>query len=145
MRKPKQKSVSIFLFGSMRLLGPRGEEIVLRNRKTRAILAVLGLAAGKGISRHRLAGLFWDEADRAQARWSLRHALSELNRFVNVRVPNLIEIDRASVRLNTDVCWIDAFDPATSFERFLTISTGSRPRLMVGWRLSVRILKIARE
>jgi TolB-like protein/regulator of sirC expression with transglutaminase-like and TPR domain len=49
----------------------------------------------------------------------LRHALSELNRFVNSRVPGLVEIDRTAVRLNTDLCWIDAFAPATHFERLL--------------------------
>ena len=49
----------------------------------------------------------------------LRHALSELNRFVNHRIPALVEIDRTAVRLNTDLCWIDAFAPATHFERLL--------------------------
>jgi TolB-like protein len=49
----------------------------------------------------------------------LRHALSELNRFVNRRIPGLVEIDRTAVRLNTDLCWIDAFAPATHFERLL--------------------------
>jgi TolB-like protein/Tfp pilus assembly protein PilF len=49
----------------------------------------------------------------------LRHALSELNRFVNHRVPGLVEIDRTAVRLNTDLCWIDPFAPGTHFERLL--------------------------
>jgi TolB-like protein/regulator of sirC expression with transglutaminase-like and TPR domain len=49
----------------------------------------------------------------------LRHALSELNRFVNHRMPGLVEIDRVAVRLNTDLCWIDAFAPATHSERLL--------------------------
>jgi TolB-like protein/DNA-binding SARP family transcriptional activator len=100
-------------------VGPGGEDVILRNRKTRAILAVLALAEGKRVSRNRLAGLFWDASTDAQARMGLRHALSELNRFVNHRTPGLVEIDRTAVRLNTDLCWIDAFAPATHFERLL--------------------------
>jgi TolB-like protein/DNA-binding SARP family transcriptional activator len=103
----------------MRVAGPGGEDIILRNRKTRAILAVLALAEGKRVSRGRLAGLFWDGSNDAQARMGLRHALSELNRFVNHQMPGLVEIDRTAVRLNTDLCWIDAFAPATHFERLL--------------------------
>lgn len=103
----------------MRIVGPAGEDIFLRNRKTRAILAVLALAEGKRVSRSRLAGLFWDGSNDAQARMGLRHALSELNRFVNHRIAGLVEIDRTAVRLNTDLCWIDAFAPATHFERLL--------------------------
>jgi TolB-like protein/DNA-binding SARP family transcriptional activator len=114
-----QSLVHLFLCGNMRTVGPGGEDVVLRNRKTRAILAVLALAEGKRVSRSRLAGLFWDESNDAQARMGLRHALSELNRFVNRRIPGLVEIDRTAVRLNTDLCWVDAFAPATHFERLL--------------------------
>jgi TolB-like protein/DNA-binding SARP family transcriptional activator len=103
----------------MRIVGPGGEDVILRNRKTRAILAVLALAEGKRVSRSRLAGLFWDGSNDAQARMGLRHALSELNRFVNHRIPGLVEIDRTAARLNTDLCWIDAFAPAAHFERLL--------------------------
>jgi TolB-like protein len=117
--KPMQSSVHLFLCGTMRIVGPAGEDIVLRNRKTRGILAVLALAEGKRVSRSRLAGLFWGGSNDAQARMGLRHALSELNRFVNNRMPGLVEIDRTAVRLNTDLCWIDAFAPATHFERLL--------------------------
>jgi TolB-like protein/regulator of sirC expression with transglutaminase-like and TPR domain len=114
-----QSSVHLFLYGNMRIVGPGGEDIILRNRKTRAILAMLALAEGKRVSRIRLAGLFWDGSNDAQARMGLRHALSELNRFVNHRMQGLVEIDRIAVRLNTDLCWIDAFAPATHFERLL--------------------------
>jgi TolB-like protein/DNA-binding SARP family transcriptional activator len=103
----------------MRIVGPGGEDIILRNRKTRGILAVLALVEGKRVSRSRLAGLFWDGSNDAQARMGLRHALSELNRFVNRQMPGLVEIDRVAVRLNTDLCWIDAFAPAAHFERLL--------------------------
>jgi TolB-like protein/DNA-binding SARP family transcriptional activator len=103
----------------MRVVGPDGEDLVLRNRKTRAILAVIGLIEGKRVARNRLAALFWDELSDVQARMNLRHSLSELNRLLNHRMPGLVEIDRTAVRLNTELCWIDAFAPATHFERLL--------------------------
>ena len=114
-----QTLVHLFLCGNMRVVGPGGEDIVFRNRKTRAILAVIGLTEGKRVSRNRLAALFWDELSDVQARTNLRHALSELNRLLNHRMPGLVEIDRTAVRLNTDLCWIDAFAPPTHFERLL--------------------------
>jgi TolB-like protein/DNA-binding SARP family transcriptional activator len=119
MNENMQSLVSLFLIGNMKVMVFEGEDILLRNRKTRAILAILSLADGKRVSRSRLTGLLWDQSDDAQARMSLRHALSELNRLVNSRVPNLIEIDRESVRLNVEMCWIDAFAPVTEFERLL--------------------------
>jgi TolB-like protein/DNA-binding SARP family transcriptional activator len=114
-----QSLVHLFLCGNIRVVGPGGEDIVLRNRKTRAILAVIGLTEGKRVSRNRLAALFWDGLSDAQARMNLRHSLSELNRLLNHRMPGLVEIDRTAVRLNTELCWIDAFAPATHFERLL--------------------------
>jgi TolB-like protein len=110
---------SLCLFGNMRILSPDGELISLAARKTRAILAVLSIADGKPISRSRLIELLWDRSEDARARMSLRHALSELKRLVNGRVPNLIEIDRQTVRLNTELCWIDAVASTDHFGRLL--------------------------
>jgi len=53
-------------------------------------------------------GLLWDRSADAQARMSLRQSLSELNSVVNRHVPGLVEIDRDSVRLAVQKCWVDA-------------------------------------
>jgi TolB-like protein/DNA-binding SARP family transcriptional activator len=119
MHEDSQNLANLFLAGKMKVVGPQGEDILLRNRKTRAILAILGVINGNRVSRSRLSGLLWDRLDDAQARMNLRHSLSELNRLVNAKVPNLIEIDRESVRLNTKICRLHAFDPTTHFERLL--------------------------
>ena len=50
---------------------------------------------------------------------SLRHALSELNGLFNRQHPNLIEIDREGVRLNTALCWIDVLAAPDQPERLL--------------------------
>jgi TolB-like protein/DNA-binding SARP family transcriptional activator len=109
----------IYLVGAMRAVAPGGEDILPRSRKTRALLACLCLAQGERVSRSRLAGLLWDRSGDAQARMSLRHALSELNTIVNGRVPGLIEIDRDLVRLDAAACWIDAFAVPDHSERLL--------------------------
>jgi TolB-like protein len=119
MREAAQGSASLFLSGNMKFVGPGGEVISLRARKTRAILAILALAGGERVFRSRLRGLLWDQSNNAEASMSLRHALSELNSLVNSRIPGLIEIDRDSVKLNTDQCWIDVCAPVDHFDQLL--------------------------
>lgn len=124
--EPKGTS-KIHLVGTMRAAGPGGEDILPRSRKTRALLACLCLAHGEAVSRNRLAGLLWDRSGDAQARMSLRHALSELNDVVNGRVPGLIEIGRELVCLNARACWIDAFAAPDHAERLLEDLAGISP------------------
>src|SRR5258708_7332330 len=113
-RKPK-----IYLVGRMRAVAPNGEDILPRARKTCALLAYLCLAQGERVFRGRLAGVLWDRSGDAQARMSLRHALSELNSVANGHVPGLVEIDREWIRLDAASCWIDAFAAPDHSERLL--------------------------
>src|SRR5260370_35584363 len=80
----------IYLVGWMRGVASDGEDILPRARKTCALLAYLCLAQGERVSRGRLAGVLWDRSGDAQARMSLRHALSELNSVTNGHVPGLV-------------------------------------------------------
>ena len=114
-----EAEAKFYLVGTMRAVAQGGDDILPRSRKTRALLACLCLAQGERVSRSRLAGLLWERSGDAQARMSLRHALSELNTIVNGRVPGLIEIDRDLVRLDTRACWIDAFAVPDHSERLL--------------------------
>jgi TolB-like protein/DNA-binding SARP family transcriptional activator len=98
----------IYLVGNMRALAPGGADFLPRGRKTRGLLACLCLEQGERVSRGRLVGLLWDRSADAQARMSLRHSLSELNRIVNRHVPGLVEIGRDSVQIDVRKCWIDA-------------------------------------
>ena len=110
----------IYLVGTMRAVGPGGVDLLPRGRKARGLLAHLCLAQGERVSRSRLVGLLWDRSADAQARMSLRQSLSELNSVVNRHVPGLVVIDRDSVRIEVEKCWVDALaileasaDPAT--------------------------------
>ncbi|MGC2411385.1 MAG: BTAD domain-containing putative transcriptional regulator [Stellaceae bacterium] len=128
-RKPGESAGTskIYLVGRMRAAAPGGEDILPRARKTRGLLACLCLARGERVSRSRLTGLLWDRSGDAQARMSLRHALSELNNVVNGRVPGLIEIGRESVCLDARACWIDAFAAPDHAERLLEDLDGISP------------------
>jgi TolB-like protein len=114
-----QTQARLYLVGTMRAVGPRGENLLPRGRKTRALLAYLCLAPDQRIARSRLMGLLWDRSPEMQARMSLRHALSELNEAINRSVPGLIEIERETVRCNSRACWIDADTIPDHSERLL--------------------------
>jgi len=100
------REVRIHLLGRMRAIGPAGENILPRAKKTQAVLAYLILMQGEGSLRNRVAGMIWDRSGDAQARESLRHALNELNRAGYWH----IEKDHETVRLDVSGCWIDAFE-----------------------------------
>lgn len=117
----------IYLVGRMRAVAPGGEDILPRARKTCGLLAYLCLAQGERVSRSRLAGVLWDRAGDAQARMSLRHALADLNNAVNGWVPGLIVVEREWVRIDTRVCWIDAFEVPDHSERLLGDLDGITP------------------
>jgi len=103
---PSQRIVRVHLLGTMRAVGPSGEDILPRAERTQAVLGYLCLARGNRISRSRLAGMIWDRVGEIQARDSLRHALNELERIGFWR----LETRRETVHLDVTSCWIDAFE-----------------------------------
>jgi TolB-like protein/Tfp pilus assembly protein PilF len=66
------------LLGNFELKGSDGEVVDLPGQKDRALLAILVLAAGTPQSRERLASLLWSDRGDAQARDSLKHALTRI-------------------------------------------------------------------
>ncbi|WP_161495041.1 BTAD domain-containing putative transcriptional regulator [Caulobacter sp. BP25] len=97
----------IHIVGTMRAMTYDGTSLLPRGRKARAILALLCMSRGASVPRSRLAALLWDRSPEAQARTSLRQALSELATSWSC-VPNLLQIGRDQVRLCDENCWIDA-------------------------------------
>jgi DNA-binding SARP family transcriptional activator/class 3 adenylate cyclase len=68
--------LSLGLLGGFRLETDAGELVPLTTRKAQALLAYLALHAGQPQARPKLAALLWGERTEAQARDSLRQALS---------------------------------------------------------------------
>ena len=100
--------VRIHLLGPMRATSYLGDEVLPRAKKARAALAYLCLAFGAPVPRARIASMLWDRASAAQARTSFRQALSELTSAMGPLAAELISTGRATVRLNTNACWVDA-------------------------------------
>jgi DNA-binding SARP family transcriptional activator len=98
----------IHILGTMRATTYLGDEVLPRGRKARAILGCLCLAAGARIKRRTLAAMMWDRVPPDQARTSFRQAFRELVVAFGPLVNELIIAERETIRLNTDLCWIDA-------------------------------------
>jgi TolB-like protein/DNA-binding SARP family transcriptional activator/Tfp pilus assembly protein PilF len=125
----------------MRALGPAGENILPRTKKSQAVLAFLCLSQEARLLRRQIAGKIWDRSGEVQARDSLRHALNELERTGGWA----IETDNNTVRLDLTDCWIDAletpdrsdllledmFGISVSFDRWLI---GERARFEIRWQ-----------
>jgi DNA-binding SARP family transcriptional activator len=118
---PARPIVRIHLFGSMRATSYLGDDVLPRAKKARAALAHLCLTPGGRVSRTRIATMLWDRASADQARTSFRQVVLELTSVMGALAAEMISTARATVRLNTDLCWIDALalvkspysDPAT--------------------------------
>jgi DNA-binding SARP family transcriptional activator/Tfp pilus assembly protein PilF len=100
--------VRIHVLGSMRATTYLGADVLPRGKKARAILGFLSLTAGERASRGRLATMLWDRSPDAQARSSFRQALHELFLAMGPLANELLSADRETVKLNANLCWIDA-------------------------------------
>ncbi|MBV8751945.1 MAG: hypothetical protein JO328_03705 [Hyphomicrobiales bacterium] len=100
--------VRIHLLGPMRATSYLGEDVLPRPKKARAALGYLCLAFGARVPRVRVASMLWDRVSEAQARTSFRQVVSELTSAMGCLSPELISTGRATIRFNTDACWVDA-------------------------------------
>lgn len=94
--------LQLFLFGTPHITF-NGESIDIRRRKSLAIAAYLAMA-NKAVSRDKLAGLFWPDADIDQARSSLRTAIYTLTSNIPIEWLN---VDKHQASINYDVVEID--------------------------------------
>ncbi len=100
--------VRIHLLGPMRATSCLGDDVLPRAKKARAALGYLCLAFGARVPRARIASMLWDRVSDAQARTSFRQVVSELTAAMGCLSAELISTGRATVRFNTDLCWVDA-------------------------------------
>ena len=105
---PTRPIVRIHLLGSMRATSYLGDDVLPHAKKARAALGYLCLAPGARVSRTRVATMLWDRASADQARASFRQAMSDLTSAMGPLAAELLSTARATVHLNTDLCWIDA-------------------------------------
>lgn len=91
----------------MRVEDAAGRSLLPRSRKTRAVLAVLALAAPRPVLRSQLTSLLWSRRGKEQAFASLRQAVHELQRALGEEVTNLLRVDRHHLALSDVSLWVD--------------------------------------
>jgi hypothetical protein len=96
------------LFGQMEAIDASGQSVLPRARKTRAVLAILALAASRPVLRTQLTGLLWSLRAQEQARASLRQSVHELQRALGPNARALLRTDRNRLVLDGDRLWVDA-------------------------------------
>jgi TolB-like protein len=87
------------LFGEFSLSGPDGAPILLKNRRSRALLALLALEPDHSIARDLLTRLLWPGRFEAQARASLRQCLLDLGKTLDASGCPIIAVTRERVGL----------------------------------------------
>ncbi len=102
--------VTVSLFGVFQITASDGSEVVISNRRARALLAMLCLAPGEAIDRDHLSKLLWPGRFEAQARASLRQCLLNLGKMLDAADCDLIEVSRSRVSLKADCIQPDLAD-----------------------------------
>lgn len=92
---------SAALFGRFELRSPDGTEIVISNRRVRALLAMLCLAPNEPIERDYLSKLLWPGRFEAHAKASLRQCLLELGKSFGSGGQPIVEVTRSRVSLHS--------------------------------------------
>lgn len=95
--------------------GAGGERLLPKGRKTRGLLAVLALNAGRPVLRDELSELLWSRREREQARASLRQAVHELGDLLGGVDSGLFFADRTHLSLGRtqpgraadELVWVD--------------------------------------
>ena len=87
------------LFGGFQARLQAGSQIALPTRKAKLLLARLALPAGTVHSREHLAGMLWSDRGHAQARASLRQALTALRKAQT-------GLERTPLQVSNDGVWL---------------------------------------
>ncbi|MBN8926663.1 MAG: hypothetical protein J0H19_08570 [Rhodospirillales bacterium] len=108
MSSPETPLLRIRVFGQMRAQDALGRSVLPRARKTRALLAILALAAPEPVLRSQITALLWSQREKEQARASLRQAVHELQDTLGSLASRMIVAERNHVGLHRAGLWVDA-------------------------------------
>ncbi|ABN78060.1 SARP family transcriptional regulator [Cereibacter sphaeroides] len=107
----------MYLFGPFTLLGPDGEELTPKSRKSRAILAMLAVAPRGSRSRVWLRDKLWSDRGEDQASASLRQALLDIRKSLGPRAAHVLTADKNTVSLDLAAVAVDALELAARERR----------------------------
>ena len=100
-------AVRIRLIGQMEAWTTAGESVLPIGRKTRAIIAILALAAPRPVTRARLAELLWSRRLEEQARASLRQEVHRLLEALQPAGRDIVRVARDHLSLRPELVWTD--------------------------------------
>ena len=95
------------LIGQMEARTLKGENVLPNGRKTRALLAILGLSRPRPVLRSRLAEMLWSRRPEEQARASLRQEIHRLAESLGPIGSQALAVNRDNLALRPGSVWID--------------------------------------
>ena len=108
--------LSISVFGGMSLAF-QGQEIRIKSRKSRAVLAFLALNEHQHETRERLVGLFWSESEEHKARASLRQTLRELRQALSEAGYHGLQTEKLAIEIDPKRVEVDLWTVIHEAER----------------------------
>jgi len=130
--------VSLALFGGFKLRTASGDAIHLPTRKTQALLAYLAMRLGDEQPRDALTALLWGDRGDAQARDSLRHALTEIRRTLGAVAllarEGAVGLDPRGI--DVDVCALQRLAATEDLESLERAAALYRGDLLAGFTVS---------
>jgi DNA-binding SARP family transcriptional activator len=97
----------INLLGQPQIQKSNGESVDVTSKKSAGILYYLSLSKTPMIRREVLLPLFWMDRSVSQAKSSLKVALTQLRRALNIDDQTVLLSDRTYVGINEDIVWVD--------------------------------------
>jgi DNA-binding SARP family transcriptional activator/TolB-like protein len=95
------------LIGQMEAWTITSDNVLPAGRKTRALLAVVALAAPRPALRGRLAELLWSRRPEEQARASLRQEIHRLLETLSPAGAEIMQVTRDHLSLRSAAVWVD--------------------------------------
>src|SRR5262249_1999650 len=120
-------SLTIELFGPMRVLTSGHPFPRVRSRQSLWLLAVLALRYPRAVEREWLAGMLWPDSEQSRGFSNLRVGLSELRAALGAESWRLKSPSRQTLCLDT----ADAFVDACAFDAAIASGDGAELRLAV--------------
>ncbi|MFZ9394897.1 MAG: hypothetical protein ACO25F_02410 [Erythrobacter sp.] len=93
-------AVRLSLFGPFQIRAADDSEILISNRRGKALLGILALSDGQAVERETLSRMLWPGRFDAHAKASLRQCLLDLRKLLEPLGAELVEATRSSVGLN---------------------------------------------
>jgi TolB-like protein/DNA-binding SARP family transcriptional activator len=102
--------LDVRLLGGFEARLDTGQKITLSTRKAEALLAYLACAPDKARSRDQLAGLLWSDRAEAQAKNSLRQALTSLRHGLQENGTTVVMTNGESIALESSAVAVDVLE-----------------------------------